>query len=161
MEGLSIAVGLGLDDKFVISPVCGKPVCAATLAPLLHCSNTQYFMRRFLTIVLMLVLALQATWSVAASVCRHDVALEAPHFGHHEHADDAAQAGEAQDATAGVAVPHLDCVGCHGGLASALLGDIVAVDAVPLRGGVATPYQRSITHGLPERLIRPPHFFLT
>ena len=44
-------------------------------------------MRRFLSVVLMLVLLLQASWSAAAAVCQHEpVALEA-HFGHHVHLD--------------------------------------------------------------------------
>jgi hypothetical protein len=118
-------------------------------------------MRRFLSIVLMLVLSLQATWSAAASVCRHDAAIEAPHFGHHAHADEATQSHEVQTGdAAGVQVPHLDCVGCHGGLCAALLGCPGAGTAERQPDTAATPYQRTITTGLPERLIRPPHSFL-
>jgi hypothetical protein len=135
--------------------------------------QTPSTMRRFLSIVLMLVLSLQATWSAAASVCRHE-AREAAHFGHHVHADEgdhgfataanaAAEAGAgAQDPLADTSaqVPHLDCVGCHGGLCGALLGVQPPVAALALPDGGRTPYVRAVTDGLPERLIRPPHAFL-
>jgi hypothetical protein len=123
--------------------------------------QTPSSMRRFLSIVLMLVLSLQATWSAAASVCRHDVAVEAPHFGHHAHADEAAPTHAVQsDDAAGVQIPHLDCVGCHGGLCAVLLHAPVSSTAESQPDAAATPYRRSITDGLPERLIRPPHSFL-
>jgi hypothetical protein len=116
-------------------------------------------MRRFLSVVLMLVLLLQASWSAAAAVCQHEpVAVEA-HFGHHVHLD-AHEAAEPAQADGGPQLPHLDCVGCHGGLCAALPGWSSGLPA-PVPAGVhATPYRRSITDGLPERLIRPPHRFL-
>lgn len=113
-------------------------------------------MRRFLSVVLMLVLLLQASWSAAAAVCQHEpVALEA-HFGHHVHLDAHAPA----ETESGPQLPHLDCLGCHGGLCAVLLGWPTALATGLPDVRHATPYQRSITDGLPERLIRPPHRFL-
>ncbi|MGC3987141.1 MAG: hypothetical protein QM777_21690 [Pseudorhodoferax sp.] len=120
-------------------------------------------MRRFLSVVLMLVLMLQASWSAAAAVCQHEPAAAQAHFGHHVHLDDHADAHEAAapaQADGGPQLPHLDCVGCHGGLCAALPGWSAALPAAMPEGAHATPYRRSITDGQPERLIRPPHRFL-
>ena len=67
-------------------------------------------MRRWLAILLLLLLPAQATWAAAAGYCAHGAASAASHFGHHApeahgHADD-----PAQDATA---AGH-DCGHCHG-----------------------------------------------
>lgn len=123
-------------------------------------------MRRFLSVVLMLVLMLQAFWSAAAQVCRHEPVTAQAHFGHHvhldahKHADLGAHGAEPAQADGAPQLPHLDCVGCHGGLCAALTACPAALPLASLAQGHATPYQRSITHGLPERLIRPPHHFL-
>lgn len=119
-------------------------------------------MRRFFFVVLMFVLVLQTTWSAAAEICRHETAAAAQvHFGHHLHLDvhlDAQQDAHAPTPPdGGPQVPHLDCVGCHGGLCAALPPWPAALPAAVPAGAHATPYQRSITDGLPERLIRPPH----
>lgn len=127
-------------------------------------------MRRFFFAVMMLVLVLQTTWSAAAEVCRHETTAAAQaHFGHHLHLDLhpdghadqhlASSAGAYEPALpdSGPQLPHLDCVGCHGGLCAALAPWPAALPAGVPAGGHATPYQRSITDGLPERLIRPPH----
>ncbi|WP_326543710.1 hypothetical protein [Pseudorhodoferax sp.] len=116
-------------------------------------------MRRFLSIVLMLVLVLQASWSAAAAVCRHEPTVMEAHFGHHVHLD-THDAHAAAPADGSPQVPHLDCVGCHGGLCAALLGWPAALPPELPQLRHATPYARSITDGLPERLIRPPHRFL-
>ncbi|HVR54243.1 MAG TPA: hypothetical protein VMS38_31260 [Pseudorhodoferax sp.] len=118
-------------------------------------------MRRFFFVVLMFVLMLQTTWSAAADVCRHETASPAPaHFGHHVHQDASSDAQQPIPSEGGAQLPHLDCVGCHGGLCAVLPDWPAALSAVLPAGGHATPYRRSITDGLPERLIRPPHRFL-
>jgi hypothetical protein len=115
-----------------------------------------YAMRRFLSVVLMLVLMLQATWSAAAEVCQHEPVKAEAHFGHHVHLD----ADEPAHGGSGPQVPHLDCVGCHGGMCAVLLGWPAAVPATVPDASHATPYRRSITDGQPEPLIRPPHRLL-
>lgn len=115
-------------------------------------------MRRFVSVVLMLVLLLQASWSAAAAVCQHEPVAAESHFGHHVHPD--AQVPAETGNGNGPQVPHLDCVGCHGGMCAVLLGWPAALATGLPDVRHATPYRRSITDGLPERLIRPPHRFL-
>lgn len=115
-------------------------------------------LRRLVLILMLALLPLQWTWAAAASVCQHeeivataDGSLPSPHFGHHEHQhqqDDGHEPGQAG--------PDLDCPSCHVATPALLLPRL---DPQPplLAARVATPYQRSITAGLPERLIRPPH----
>ena len=114
-------------------------------------------MRRFLLLVLMLVLSVQTTWAAASSVCRHEAAAQAQHFGHHAHAHAEA---DAADATAVVGdTLDADCGHCHLG-ANALTPATSGAAWAMLSMAGATPYQRSVTHGQPERLTRPPHHFL-
>ncbi len=42
-------------------------------------------MRKVLTVLLIMLLSLQASWAAAASYCRHEQGTAARHFGHHEH----------------------------------------------------------------------------
>ena len=104
----------------------------------------------------MLVLVLQASWSAAAAVCQHEPVTAQAHFGHHVHLD----ADEPTHSDSGPQVPHLDCVGCQGGLSAVLSSWPPALPAGAPDAGHATPYRRSITDGWPERLIRPPHRLL-
>lgn len=43
-------------------------------------------MRRWLSILLLVLMPLQFTWGAAAAYCEHETSSEARHFGHHEHA---------------------------------------------------------------------------
>lgn len=117
-------------------------------------------LRRLVLILMLALLPLQWTWAAAASVCQHeeivataDGSLPSPHFGHHEHQHEHQQEDGHEPGQAG---PDLDCPSCHV-VTPALL--LPRLDPQPplLAARVATPYQRSITAGLPERLIRPPH----
>lgn len=130
-------------------------------------------MQRLVLVLLMLILPVQWTWSAAASLCRHEASTQqARHFGHHEHAH-----AEGNRLTAETAKPpgsavaastaddpglpgdasgtHADCAACH------VAAPALVMQAPALPDGpaalAATPYQRSITAGLPERLTRPPH----
>lgn len=42
-------------------------------------------MRRWIAILLMIVLPLQLSWAVAANYCQDEQGQHAPHFGHHGH----------------------------------------------------------------------------
>ena len=42
-------------------------------------------MRRWLTLLLLVMLPLQFTWAAAAAYCQHEKAPAAHHVGHHEH----------------------------------------------------------------------------
>jgi hypothetical protein len=52
-------------------------------------------MRRWLTLLLLVMLPLQFTWAAAAAYCQHEQAPAARHMGHHEHEHPGAQ-GEQQ-----------------------------------------------------------------
>jgi hypothetical protein len=54
-------------------------------------------MRRWLTLLLLVTLPLQFTWTAAAAYCQHEQAPSARHMGHHEHEHPGAQ-GEHQQA---------------------------------------------------------------
>lgn len=128
-------------------------------------------MRRFLLLLMMLVLSVQTTWAAASSVCRHEAAAQAAHFGHHAHAhqdaagmaqgepDDAAGVAEGNPDDAGRDVIDADCGQCQLG-ANALAAGAAEIERTAPPPSGATPYRRSVTHGLPERLTRPPHPFL-
>ena len=83
-------------------------------------------MRRWLAILLLVLLPTQMTWAVVAGYCAHESGAAADHVGHHDHAShghaplpldvsDPPDAGN--DARAGVS--H-DCGHCHGQYASML-----------------------------------------
>lgn len=117
-------------------------------------------LRRFVLILMLALLPLQSTWAAAASVCQHeeivagaDGSSPSPHFGHHEHQHEGGPEGGQDPAPGGVDV---DCPSCHAA-APALLAPRLEPQPPLLAAPAATPYQRSITAGLPERLTRPPH----
>lgn len=62
-------------------------------------------MRRWLPLLLLILLPLQFTWMAAAVYCQHErpqaIAATPAHFGHHEHAHDPAPAGPEVTAQAG------------------------------------------------------------
>jgi hypothetical protein len=117
-------------------------------------------MRRFLVIVMMLLLPFQATWAVAAGICNHETG-KASHFGHHEHEHHSAEAAapEAEDADAQPGGFHADCGVCHG------VGTAVT-DAASQTSGAWSErdYAASYSAYLPEppleTLIRPPLSFV-
>lgn len=113
-------------------------------------------LRRLVLILLLAILPVQWTWAAAASVCQHEsiAAGETPHFGHHEH--------QHHDDGAGVDIDgpgvDTDCPSCHFAAPALLTPQAEAQPPLPA-AAAATPYRRSVTAGLPERLIRPPHAF--
>jgi hypothetical protein len=72
-------------------------------------------MRRWLCVILALIVQCQLAWGAAAGYCEHESeSITTHHFGHHEHqcvAGDARAATDPADATR--AAPHLDCESCH------------------------------------------------
>lgn len=75
-------------------------------------------MRRWLLILLLVLLPLQSVWAEAAAYCKHEglpASAATSHWGHHEHQHgDTAQSSDKDQATplAGVDV---DCNVCHAG----------------------------------------------
>ncbi len=116
-------------------------------------------MRRLLAFLLTLVLVLQSTWTAAAAVCQHEPATQQAHFGHHVDLQAPDQVHPDAASPAGPDMPHLDCIGCHA-LCAALAERPAFLPAPLLAREHATPYRRSVTQGVPERLLRPPHTVL-
>lgn len=78
-------------------------------------------MRRWLTLVLLVLLPIQFTWAAAAPYCQHEQAADSFHLGHHVHEHlpspaVASQGDEAQDqsiAQDGMLTVDNDCGYCH------------------------------------------------
>lgn len=122
-------------------------------------------MQRIVLVFLLLLLPVQWTWAAAASICRHESSIHANHFGHHEHRHDHqpgviasvdAPDDTQQQSDSGV---HADCATCHAAVPGLMMQSATVVSE-PLPPLAFTPYQRSVTTGVPERLIRPPHIRL-
>ncbi|MBX3624098.1 MAG: DUF2946 family protein [Rhizobacter sp.] len=94
-------------------------------------------MRRWLTILLLVMLPFQFTWAAAASYCQHETAPETQHIGHHQHEHKAASdAGkvktDAQDAKSTKLVADNDCGYCH--LNAAKSVQLQALEVPALKG---------------------------
>ncbi len=92
-------------------------------------------MRRWLTLMLLVFIPLQLSWSAAAAYCHHENAGAARHFGHHphEHVDkadpsslkDAAAKAEAHKTHKADQPCDGDCAYCHLGSAAALIAEVL------------------------------------
>ena len=102
-------------------------------------------MRRFLVIVMMLLLPAQWTWAAAASVCAHETTTQTTHFGHHEHAhQDAASLDEAGDeGPAGSLAEDPDCGACHG-MNSAFVPTFGSVPKLWINRSLYEPYESAV-----------------
>lgn len=77
-------------------------------------------MRRWLALMLLMLLPLQSIWAAAAPYCQHEDSVQSTHLGHHPHehvesgdGDLSSTDGQASDAD------HADCHACHGHCAAA------------------------------------------
>ncbi|MEO3713749.1 hypothetical protein [Roseateles flavus] len=81
-------------------------------------------MRRYIVLVMLIVLPLQFCWAAAAIYCSHESATSVTHFGHHGHQHQAGSQGEAGatvKAKVGSLVLDEDCSVCHSCAASGVL----------------------------------------
>ena len=111
--------------------------------------------RCVLLVVLSLLLPLQWSWSVAATVCTHEV--DGTHFGHHEHKqcalDPASDAGAVGDQAPDQ--QHPDCPECHG--AGVAVATSLPKLSTPLpMASAASVYLYAVPEPPLERLMRPP-----
>jgi len=70
-------------------------------------------MRRWLTILLLVLIPLQLTWAAAASYCQHESGAATKHFGHHEHRHQAKAGEPDQGKTKSLGTVDVDCSFCH------------------------------------------------
>ena len=104
-------------------------------------------MRRWLSILLLVVMPLQLNWAAVAAYCAHESAPKATHFGHHEHDHDQhVSAAASPDASSpGVGIDISDChFHCPGVAALPMVIVMPAVVAVGPRsawraGAVSAP----------------------
>lgn len=113
-------------------------------------------MRRFVLILMMVLLPLQWSWAAAASVCGHEQGKA--HFGHHEHkhassVETTAEPGHVEDGTA--ASYHPDCQVCHG-IGSACMTSSAEVGAAWSSSRPPLAYGQHIPEPPIESLLRPP-----
>ncbi len=86
-------------------------------------------MRRWLLVMLLILLPYQAVWAGAAQYCVHEDDAAATHFGHHGHKHHTAR----PDKAGASGISHADCSTCHmASAAPVLTGDLNLVP-VPLR----------------------------
>ena len=80
-------------------------------------------MRRWLVVLMLLVLPLQFAWAAAAPYCAHEATTAAgKHPGHHQHLHQGGgDAANADDDGAGNGAKHTDCATCHAGATATLL----------------------------------------
>jgi hypothetical protein len=111
--------------------------------------------KKFLFILMLLILPLQLSWAAMAPYCQHEDGAAGQHLGHHAHhhvenkIDDGADSGGGSPVKA-----HADCVTCHGGAVGIAITPMKAApDASVIAAGVpAVPLPAFL---LPERPERP------
>lgn len=116
-------------------------------------------MRRFVALLLLVLLPLQALWAAAAPYCQHEGDATSVHIGHHQpehhHADASASSSDDGDGPHGGTggAEHSDCHVCHGGT---VLAHEMRVMQVMSTAAQPVP---TVAHGLPapptERPERP------
>lgn len=80
-------------------------------------------MRRWLTILLLVMMPLQLGWAAAGSYCQHESGTQPKHFGHHfhQHKSDAGRDGKGEPDGAGKL--HPDCDSCVASVVALPLAD--------------------------------------
>lgn len=90
-------------------------------------------MRRWLAILMLVLLPAQFSWAKLAAYCMHESGSSAWHLGHHDKAHHGHQQAAGDEATPGA--PDLDCGHCHG---QAVV--MVSLPLQPLPAVAATAY---------------------
>jgi len=105
-------------------------------------------MKKYLAILLLLVLPMQIAWAAAGSLCKHESGAAAQHFGHQDHkhqcTNSDAVSGDSSSSPAG---SDADCGLCHGGTSSVLPENLTLA-----LHWTATPLPRSGFNLLPPPL---------
>lgn len=113
-------------------------------------------MRRWLAILMLVLLPFQFTWAAVASYCGHERGVASQHFGHHEHQHHADSTAKQVDGDAAGKTPggnDLDCAHCHGscsGIVSPLTG-LVSPDIASQPAMLTAGLVRTLVHSPPER----------
>ena len=112
-------------------------------------------MRRWLVVLMLLVLPMQFAWAAAAPYCAHEAATAAgKHPGHHQHVhQDGGDVAQAGDDGGGKSVNHTDCASCQGSAAATLPRPAAELHGAPrdLLHEPPAPRYRSHSPSGPER----------
>jgi hypothetical protein len=121
-------------------------------------------MRRWVFVLLLMVVPFQWVWGAAASYCAHEASQATKkHFGHHEHqheAGDEAPALDADDPADPSGTHHADCESCHLGCHAVVQAAAPAIATLPrdVAADRGPPRYRSHVPDGPRRPDRPwPH----
>lgn len=113
-------------------------------------------MRRFVLVLVMMILAFQSTWAAAANLCAHEQG-GGGHFGHHEHRHIAASTADDSAADeGGTGGYHADCATCHGHCSSAATSIVRWASAAVEDAPAASRYLRHAPDRSPDNPLRPP-----
>lgn len=88
-------------------------------------------MKRWISILFLVLLPLQFGWAAASAYCQHETGAAARHFGHHEHQHRAAWGVDESDKSSGqqAGVVHADCAGCHASSVAVMHEPLLLPDA--------------------------------
>lgn len=113
-------------------------------------------MRRFVLVLVMMILAFQSTWAAAANLCAHEQG-DSGHFGHHEHrhtATPGADQGVPDEGSTGSY--HADCATCHAHCSSAATSIVRWTSAAIESAPGMSRYLRHAPDRSPDNPLRPP-----
>lgn len=114
-------------------------------------------MRRWLSILFLVMLPFQFSWAAAASYCQHETGKLASHFGHHEHKHQGAKvksgAPERSDAVNKLGALDDDCALCHLGCEAPIAASHVVDIVRPIQVHDLRPVLEFESHvsGVPQR----------
>lgn len=112
--------------------------------------------KKFLLILLLVILPFQFSWAVAGAYCQHEQGAASQHFGHHAHqhqgkADISNTKGDAGKF-------HSDCSSCHGAGCVVFAATVPAIDLLPPGREYTEPRPFSYTSHIPDGPRRPDRF---
>lgn len=111
--------------------------------------------KKWLLILLLLVLPLQISWAAAAVYCQHEQEAAVAHIGHHEHQHPAqVDASDDQDGQNELPQVHSDCGYCHGVSQAAFLSHLSPM-MMPTGLLTAEPHSHAFSSHIPDGPRRP------
>jgi hypothetical protein len=124
-------------------------------------------MRRWLVVLLLVLMPLQMSWAAAASYCEHEIGAGADHFGHHDlaahghgHGDGGAVPDDAVSSDAATSpAPTTDCGHCHG-YGAGLVAVMPSLQAQALSGTAPSAVEPAYAEHLSAQPERPQWAFL-
>lgn len=114
-------------------------------------------MRRYIVLLLLIVLPFQFCWAAAATYCSHESSAAVTHFGHHGHQHQAKGQGDAGANVKAKVAPIVlddDCSVCHSCAAPGLLPSPLS-HAEPFSTALALPVVLLFDSYVPSGLERP------